>query len=218
MLLQVVTRRLCNCSLRQSLKTRQLFCGSSPKLKLHVQSPVLVQLTRRISSSTVQTSTQSDGEQWKKIYALPSIRTIRLLCRLKLYQTGMTIILVPVMLGSYNLGYASLTDVVVSLSVATFASVMLIVLTHYFQRCVGAISYREDLDQVQIGTLDFWGKRKNHCFSSADLVRLSELPDYTKDVYITLRTYNSDDYFYLSLKYGVIVDRNLFTSVFGRMV
>lgn len=68
---------------------------------------------------------------------------------------------------------------------------------------------------VKISYLDNWGRRQDVHMPIQDLVPLSDLPVSVWDpVYLTLRTFTSNQTFKLNMKLGVVLDDDKFNDVF----
>lgn len=182
------------------------------KAPIWSQTRLLFQSTTLLSQ---EKPASTNTTQWIRVYHLPSIRVVRLICRLKLYQTGATIAMIPYVMYLYNIGQVTVGNVQATMGIATFACFMLAVLSHYFQRCVGRIGFNPVSEEVEISTLNFWGKRHNAVLPLEDIVPFSELPDNPTDVYMVLRRYSSKQTAYLSLKHGYIIDSESFRKIFG---
>lgn len=154
-------------------------------------------------------------EKFSKFYFFPYISQVRFLSRLKLYQTGVTIAFVPLSTFLYSINIATLWNVQAGLAIATFACGMLYVMSAMFQRVVGMLSFNDREDIVRLSYLTFFGKRRELYLPVENIVPLSELPDNPGDVYVKVKWEGAKDTFYLSIKYGTIIDLIKFRKVFG---
>ncbi len=149
------------------------------------------------------------------IYRFPYIRGARILARLKLYQTGLTVIGIPAISYLYSTGQLGLDSVFAAVGVASFAGVMLYVISGYLRKVVGVISLSDRGDIVRIGRLTFWGNRRNVYTPLTDIVPLTDCESNLNDIYVHIRRYSTDDVLYMSLRYGLIVEQEAFKQVFG---
>ncbi len=154
-------------------------------------------------------------DDFERFYRFPYMRSVRAFSRIKLYQTGFTVWLIPTMVYLYSTGQANLFSVQTSLAVSIFAGVMLYTMSGYFQRLVGILSLNKDEDILRISHLTFWGKKNEVYIPLENVIPLSELPDNPQDIYVKLRWQGSDEFFYLSIKYGSILDIQKFKKVVG---
>lgn len=149
-------------------------------------------------------------------YKFPYIVPCILVNRLKVYQTAFTFFLVPMQFYSLHIGTSNIASSIAVLGVCSFASVMLIVMGHYFSRLIGSMYYNERKNLVRISHLSFFGTRKEAFMPIEDLVPLSDLGEKSSDLYVKLRKYSDlDFYLILCLRYGGIVNKKLFEEVFG---
>lgn len=82
-------------------------------------------------------------------------------------------------------------------------------------KLIGFIYCDPDKKLVKISHLDFWGRRKDVELPLNDLVPLSDLPAFPTDfMYYTLRRFSSTQTFKLNLKYGNVIDKKLFNTIF----
>ncbi|XP_043241678.1 transmembrane protein 186-like [Amphibalanus amphitrite] len=136
--------------------------------------------------------------------------SVRLICRLKIYQTGLTLAAVPVMVLLQDLDAAAKVG-----AVGLFAAGMLYIMGEFFRRFVGLLYLHRDGTQLKIAHLTFWGGRRDIVIPVEDIVPFSELKDSPTDVYFKLRRYSSPETFYVSLRYGGISSMESLEAVFG---
>lgn len=73
----------------------------------------------------------------------------------------------------------------------------------------------EDNKTAKISYLDFWGNRKDVRVPISDLVPFSDLPAIPTDpLYVTMRRFSTKETFKITLKKGVIMERQKFKTVF----
>ncbi len=159
---------------------------------------------------------ECEDDHYDAVFRFPFIVVLRLISRLKLLQTGLTLLVVPPAVYQYHLGL--LSDYVFHsvVSVATIAGLMLYVMSAYFRYVVGVISLHKTDDIVRFGTLSFWGNRRNVYVPVKEIVPLSELIDSPTDVYVKLRRYNDPKWKMLLVsRGGVIVDKKKFLHILG---
>ncbi|XP_042235747.1 transmembrane protein 186-like [Homarus americanus] len=160
--------------------------------------------------------TQQNGNNFEIIYKFPYIRLAHALCRLKIYQTGLTGLAVPgagyfVFLGSLDPG--SFVAVVV---INGLAFLMLYVMGEIFRRTVGHVYYDSRSNLVKVSHLTFWGGRKDVHIPSSDIVPLTDTSDNLADIYVRLLRYSQPKFsLFLWLRFGGIIDYQKFNSVFG---
>ena len=115
----------------------------------------------------------------------------------------------------YSLDYLTIYNVYAAVGVNIFACTMLYLMNGFTRRVVGIIELSPDKQTVCISHLNFWGKRVKYYIPIEQIVPLSDLPERTSDIYFKLPLFHSDEYFYMSLKYGGIVNKELFEETLG---
>ncbi len=172
------------------------------------------------SGSEMESSSVDLEQEYDKniFYSFPHMRGMRTLSRMKLYQTGFTIFAIPCMGYSYAVGTASLLQLEMVLGVATFAGIMLYVMSFYFMRVAGYLSLSSDRQTLRVSHLSFWGKKRETYIPMESIVPLSDLPDKPGDAYVKLARYDSKDIFFYTLRYGQLRNKSMFEYVFGPIV
>lgn len=151
------------------------------------------------------------------IYRFPQIVMIRALSRLKVFQTGFTVALVPAMWFAFVERMVELDSVVNGVGLSVLAMLMLYAMSNYFRRFIGIICLSEDQKTVRISHLTFWGKRFDTYVQLQNIIPFSDTPENINDALVKLKFYDSPDYLYLTLRYGRIVNEDLFVKVFGEL-
>lgn len=160
----------------------------------------------------------SANEEFQPIYRFPYIKGAVLLSRLKVYQSILTVVFIPICAWQYSAGAVGLISLQLSFGVSCFALCMLYIMSSFFRKLVGVISMTSDGKYVRMGHMTFWGKRTSTFIPVNNIVPFSEIPDHVSDVYLKLKTYDSPKVYYMSLKYGQIVNAEKFTRVFGKVM
>ncbi|KRZ13788.1 WW domain-containing protein [Trichinella zimbabwensis] len=164
-------------------------------LSLHVASKELKKAfppTRRCSVYT------QDGIHWLPLYRFKWMPIIASISRIKLAQTVLSVIFVPVAYSAYQEKQISLNQLYVLVFICVFALFMLFVMSGIFRRLIGVVSLDESRNVIRIGHLTFWGARRNVEIPLEDLTPLSEVNFRPGDVYAAIRRY-SDSKMCLSL-------------------
>ena len=143
------------------------------------------------------------------VYKFPHIVAAKVVCKLKLYQTGVVLGLA---------GFSLFTDVNIMAPVAVGSAslVMLGIMGEYFRRLVGIVYFNPETGDMKIAHLNFWGNRVDRNCSYQDVIPLSDIGETSSDLYVKLKFYDPKfSPLYMSLRYGKIVDKKLFDSIFG---
>ena len=176
---------------------------------------ILPSTVARLCSSkqpTEKLKAPTEGDQFKMVYRFPYIVHARLVCRLKLYQTAFII----TMTGASLVSQANLFLPLVICSVSLG---MLAVMGEYFRRLIGVIYVDPTQDKVKFSHLDFWGNRKDFVLPVSSVIPLSDTSENPTDIYVKLRFYDKNQpQLYISVKYGLILDKELFHRVVGAFV
>jgi len=160
-------------------------------------------------------ATTAANTEFNVFYRFPHMRFARLVTRMKLYQTAVTVAMVPPAWYAYSASYVGLDVCAGAVGVSTFASLMLYVMSGFLRHLVGFIAISEDKSVVRLSCLNFWGRRQDMYVPLQDIVPLTDLDDNATDVYVTLRRYSTKEQLYLSLKFGQISNIELFNIVLG---
>lgn len=175
--------------------------------------------TRQLSKKPDLPSAEGklSSADFKVIYRFPYIRVLRLITRMKLYQTGLTVFIIPPTVYSYAGGVISLNACMATVSVGTFASVMLIIMSSILQRFVGLLAVSESSPYARLSHLTFWGKRHDVFVPCEDIVPLSDISENSNDIYLKVRRYSTRDVYYLSLRFGHTENVHKLQQLFGSL-
>lgn len=82
------------------------------------------------------------------------------------------------------------------------------------QDFIGFIYYKEENETAKVSYIDFWGKRKDLEIPTQDIIPITELPVTPFDgLYFTFRRFSSKKTLKLSLKFGIILDKDKIKQV-----
>ncbi|XP_072318489.1 transmembrane protein 186 [Eucyclogobius newberryi] len=157
------------------------------------------------------------SQSYTVIYRLPQITLLRAVSRLKLLQTGLTVVILPPVYYLYLQGDLSLFLVGYSTGIAGFAGVMLYAASYFFRRVVGMMYLDASQTTLKVSHLTFWGKRSDLFLPVSDIMTIADTGDSTSETILKLKTYSSPETFYFSTYYGRIVDPDGFEKVFGSL-
>lgn len=172
------------------------------------------------STNTISTKmkcSQLSTQSYTLIYRLPYIKLFKAVSRLKLLQTGITLVILPPVYYFYLQGVVSLFLVGYSSGIALFAGVMLYVASHFLRRVVGLMYVDSTQTTLKVSHLTFWGKRSDLFIPVSDVMTIADTGDSTSETILKLKTYSSPQTFYFSPYYGNIVDKVRFEKVFGKL-
>jgi len=168
---------------------------------------------RQCSSQNVnqKEDTNIKTPDFKTIYSFAYIQPARFLCRFKVYQTGIVTFLT-------GISITTDTNVQLALTVCTVSLVMLGIMGEFFRKLVGFMYIDPSGEQVKIAHLTFWGNRKDVVLPISSIIPLSDTDENPSDVFFKLKFYEKKQPpFYLSLKFGRVVDEDMFHKVLGQL-
>ncbi|XP_034361370.1 transmembrane protein 186 [Arvicanthis niloticus] len=159
----------------------------------------------------------TETEQFHTIYRFNAIRALGFLSRLKLSQTAVTVVALPPGFYCYSQGLMTLDSLCLMSGTASFALIMLCWMSHFFRRLVGILYVNESGTLLRVAHLTFWGWRQDTYCAVSDMIPLSESEEWVQDVFVRIQQYSGKQTFYLTLRYGRILDRDRFSQVFGTL-
>nr|XP_054754549.1 transmembrane protein 186-like [Lytechinus pictus] len=194
--------------------------GRSP---LHSRSIVCLVQQRLLSISREVTSKvgdmvsgEEDDPEFKAFYRLPSIVQLKILSRIKIVQTGLTLALIPPIYYYHDAGMLMTWQLQFSVGIATFALFMLYAMSFFLRRMIGAMYLHREGDIIKVSHLTFWGGRRDTVFPVMDVIPLSEGSNRADDVLLKLERYSTKDILYFTLPIGRVINAEAFESVFGQ--
>ncbi|KAH7948681.1 hypothetical protein HPB49_000733 [Dermacentor silvarum] len=190
------------------LRTNSVACIVSSRRFLHGET----------TSPKKATQDFEDGE-WTTIFRYPHIRFLQMLCRIKIYQCVITLVVAPPLLFSEYIHWMPSYANGLLLSLTVSATVVLFLTGYLSERIVGMMYVNKDCSKLRVARLNFWGRRQDHVYDTSDIAHLADTGQVWSSWYVHLHRYSApNDPFVVSLKHGGIVDKELFAKVFGRDV
>ncbi|XP_051819601.1 transmembrane protein 186 [Antechinus flavipes] len=180
-----------------------------------MQVPIL-SVGRPISTSREKPSA-IETEKFQMIYRFPGIRFCGSLSRMKILQTGITVVILPPSYYWYTQDLIPLDSLFFTGGIASFALVMLYWISHFFRRLVGILYVNEAGTVLRVAHLTFWGRRQDTYCPVANIIPVSETSEHPFDVFLKIHQYDCDQTFYLTLRFGHILDKKRFAQVFGNL-
>lgn len=161
--------------------------------------------------------TELKNAEFKIIYRFPYIRAARLVTRLKLYQTGVTVIAIPPACYAYLTDIIDLNACIATMSIASFASLMLVIMSNLLQRVLGLVAVNNELQCARFSHLNFWGRRRDVYVPFEDIMTLSDISENKDDIFVKIRRFSNKDFFYLSFRLGRIDDLKELQMLIGNV-
>lgn len=171
--------------------------------------------SKKVEDNSITQDLKSSKITWKPIYNMPKISAARLIHRLKLYQSIFTIGVVPLTLSFYYYGKTNMTTVLVLTGSASFTCLSVYVLTSFFKKLIGIVYIDEDKKHLKIAHLTFWGGRNDIIVPVDEIIPLTDCDNNPADAFVKVLRTNSDESLYMTLRFGKILDEDLFKKVFG---
>lgn len=169
-----------------------------------------------LSQRTDETEDVTEPE-FKVFYRLPFIVGLRILSRVKIAQTCLTLAILPPLYHYHAVGMVSTWQLQFSTGAATFALVMLYAMSFFMRRIIGAMYMHRDGNLIKVSHLTFWGNRCDFTLPIVDVVPLIEGSNKAGEVMKKLERYSTKDVLYFTLRFGRIRNLEAFEDVFGRI-
>ncbi|XP_077427243.1 transmembrane protein 186 [Vanacampus margaritifer] len=197
--------------------TASLSFGVRPSATKHLnlnqgcRGPFTPQITASVKCSDLST------QKYDMIYKFPHMMLFRAVSRLKLLQTGVTVIILPPVYILYLMGDAPLFLVTYSTGMALFAGVMLYTASHFFRRVVGMMYLASSHNTLKVSHLTFWGRRHDIYMPVSDVMTVADTGDSSNETILKLKRYSTPQTLYFSTRFGHVVDKQRFEKVFGSL-
>ncbi|XP_040891718.1 transmembrane protein 186 isoform X2 [Toxotes jaculatrix] len=173
--------------------------------------PLIPKITALVRYSDLST------QKYTMIYTLPYIKILRVMSRLKLLQTAITVVVLPPVYVLYLQGDVSFYLVSYTTGIALFAGVMLYTASHFFRRVVGMMYLDPSQTTLKVSHLTFWGKRHDIYLPVSDVMTIGDTGDSANETILKLKRYSSPQTLYFSMHFGRVMDRQGFEKVFGNL-
>ena len=213
LVLQFPQRSRSCLSCRSQLTFNQVF---TPNVKQNIdykQKQFHTSLTAYLPKRNNVTANASDtSENFVNIYIFKYITHARAISRFKIYQTFVTVAIIPLSMFSYDNGLATLSDVYYAISLSGFAMVMLAIMSRYFQRIVGILGINDTGEKIKISHLTFWGRRNDAVYDVAEIVPFTDSSDHGRITFFDRR-----EEYHLFLNYSKELNLKSLERVFGKL-
>nr|XP_020664239.1 transmembrane protein 186 [Pogona vitticeps] len=165
----------------------------------------------------LQKSSGEDSEPFRMIYYFPAIRACRALSRVKLAQTGFTVLALPAAWVLYGQDLLALNVCLYATGIAGFALAMLYAMSFYLRRIIGMMYLSRDDTLLKVSHLTFWGRRKDIYCPVETVMTLADVGEHKNKVFLRFKQYNMSRFLYFTLRFGRVVDQEGFLHVFGEL-
>lgn len=189
---------------------------SQKYVRLFTLSRLSFSISAKLNSSSKQIENPSIKyrDNFDCIYKFRYINHLRLFSRMKIYQTGLSVLSGVGSIILYNAQIVKELSALLYINGAmVFALIMLFVISRQTVKIIGRIYLSDDQSKVLISHLDFFGKRRDMEINLEDIESLSSI-DELSEKFFKLRLKNLDGYMLVSLPLGEIYDKNAFLKLF----
>ncbi|XP_036266682.1 transmembrane protein 186 [Pipistrellus kuhlii] len=169
------------------------------------------------SPTLKETPPGTETEKFQMIYRFEAIRAFGYVSKLKVAQTALTVVALPPGFYWYSQGLMTYNDLCLMGGIAGFALAMLYWMSYFFRRLVGILYVNESGTTLRVAHLTFWGWRQDSYCPVAEVIPMSDTQDRPQEIFVRIQQYSGKQTFYLTLRYGRILDRERFTQVFGSL-
>ena len=173
-----------------------------------------------------ETSKSSDDERipdinnssdWVTIYKFNQIKTAKFMCKVKMYQTGLTVLFASSSIYAYFDASSNLEGCLNTTAICAFACVMLYIFGNIFNKMIGfAYVSRQDEERkwIKLSHLTFWGRRRNVKMPLEDLLPLPSDSSTTTLYQVMYQHSDPKIRFILPLRFATIYDPQEFERCF----
>ena len=181
-------------------------------------------LFKRLFSTTVYLTTSQVNNQidhqvkykncFNCVYQFRYINYLRLFSRMKIYQTGLSILSAVGSVVAYDAKWiADLNSLLYLNGAMVFAFIMLFVISRQTVKIVGRLYLSDDGTRVLVSHLNFFGKRRDIQIDLNDVEPLSSIEELGEK-FLKLKLKNFDGHMIISLPLGIVYDKKSFLKVF----
>jgi len=187
------------------------------KQRLHISSRLETGELRDLFSKPpkVEPAT-SRFPDFEPVFVSPHIKHIRAVCRLKLYQSGFILLLMPFSIKLLADEQILPHQVLLTAGFGVGSLVVLGLVGELFRKFVGILYLSEDRTKVIVSHNNFFGQRKDVTLSVDDIIPISETSETAEDLVWKLQLYSGNPkYYYICTRYGGILSRKGFREIIG---
>lgn len=174
-------------------------------------------LTRTVSTEAKPVEGHASAASFTTVYRFNYIVHLKVLARLKIYQTVFTLVAVPQAFYLHSSGDLSTQMLYASAGLASLACIMLYVMSFSIRKVVGILAMSDDNMNVKISHLSFWGKRKDILCDVSDIVPLADMSESPTHVYVKLKRYSTSTDLNLFVRHGRITDISKLQNILGSL-
>jgi len=140
------------------------------------------------------------------LYKWPYIKHFRLLSRFKIYQLAVMTAALPYLAQLYKAGTVTSYTMGCGFVGAFGTAGILLVMSHYFMRVVGEMTYDPENSVLRISRLTFWGNRQELYVPLEQIVQFNESQTRMGGTFQKLKVDGKKDELFYSLRHGHLLD------------
>lgn len=206
------------------MKKRSPLFADRPAMILNIQRMAFSSTIRSWNSVPVGligtrkcTSNERKTSDYQLVYKFPYIVHMRVAARLKIYQTGITLIAAPWAHVAAQQGHLP-QELAYSCMVASVLALgTLYYVSFITRRLVGLVGVDKNKKSVKLAHMTFWGGRNDIVVPLGTIVPFTECDTSPRDLYMNLNTYDNNVHLFLSLRFGGVQDLDAFEEIFGKL-
>lgn len=143
------------------------------------------------------------------IYRWPTMKHFRFISKVKVYQVGFMVTLLPLTAHWHAMGALTAKEFVLGGVALVGTGAVLAILSHYFRKLAGEIRYNLCTNTLRVSTLTFWGNRRDLDFPADKVVMFVESQTRMGSAFQQLEIMGRGETFLWSLRYGRVLDLEL---------
>lgn len=174
---------------------------------------IIKEFKPKLSNSNKTQQSKLYLNEYECVYQFRYIKQLRLLSRLKIYQTGFAILFGVSSVVLYDMEILNDINQLIAINGSMiFALLMLLLISRQTVKIVGRLYLNQSQNKVLISHLNFLGKRRDMIFNLEDIQPISSLNEL-KDTFLKLNIKNMDGSMTLVLPYGQVFNKDGFLKV-----
>jgi hypothetical protein len=136
-----------------------------------------------------------------------------LVSKIKIYQVGFMVALVPFTIHWHNTGVLTTKDFLCGGVALAGTGAVLTILSYYFCKLVGEMRYNQRMNNLRVSTLTFWGNRRDLDLPADRVVMFVESQTHMGGTFQQLEFFGHPETFFWSLRYGRVLNLELLRKV-----
>lgn len=194
----------------EAVRAKRVTCKLFPR---HASAYSILQSPGTSANAPTTGSGHTPTKQGVVLYKWPTMKHFRFISKFKIYQVSLMLLLFPPAAYWYSLEKLSGQALGFGGVALLGTTAALAVISHYFSRIAGELSYDPLSETLRISTLTFMGNRRETVFLVDDVVSFVESQTRMGGAIQRLEVKGQQGVFLWSLRYGRVLDLNLLCKV-----